>query len=80
MSFGPTTREDSPPPTSPFYTNAFIDAHYVGCKRAFRRCHPRDVISHAIDIIHFEERPYQLTGEILARAIESCFVEEETTQ
>lgn len=31
----------------------FIDKHYRGTKRPFRRCHPRDVISHAIDLIQF---------------------------
>jgi hypothetical protein len=45
-----------------------------------RRCHPRDVISHAIDIIHFECRPYELTADLLDRAWESCFAEEPNHQ
>src|SRR5580704_1532352 len=54
----------------------FIEAHYRKTKRAFRRCHPRDVISHAIDRIHFEKLPFELTGDLLDRAFESCFLEE----
>ena len=54
----------------------FIEAHYRKTKRAFRRCHPRDVISHAIDLIHFEKLPFELTGDLLDRAFESCFLEE----
>ena len=45
-----------------------------GGKR-FRRCHPRDVISHAIDIINFEALPMELTEDVLDRAFDSCFVE-----
>ncbi len=54
----------------------FIEKHYRKTKRAFRRCHPRDVISHAIDLIHFEKLPFELTGDLLDRAFESCFLEE----
>jgi hypothetical protein len=55
----------------------FIDRHYYEGGRAFRRCHPRDVISHAIDIIHFEGLPMQLNDDVLDRAFFSCFVESE---
>jgi hypothetical protein len=41
-----------------------------------RRCHPRDILSHAIDLIHFEKLPYMLNEEVLDRAFESCFVED----
>lgn len=54
---------------------AFVERHYVQGGKKFRRCHPRDVISHAIDIINFEARPKTLTAEILDRAFASCFVE-----
>ena len=43
--------------------------------KRFRRCHPRDVISHAIDIIHFESLPMELNEDVLDRAFYSCFVE-----
>ena len=55
----------------------FIDKHYRPTGKAFRRCHPRDVLSHAIDLIHFESLPFQLTEELLDRAFESCFVQDE---
>ena len=53
----------------------FVQQHYAGGKKRFRRVHPRDVISHAIDIIHFESLPYELTEDILDRACRNCFVE-----
>jgi DNA-binding MarR family transcriptional regulator len=56
-------------------TEAFVARHYEQAQRRFRRVHPRDVISHAIDIIHFEGLPYELTEEILDRAVRNCFVE-----
>src|SRR5579872_3658887 len=32
---------------------SFVERHYAQGRKRFRRCHPRDIISHAIDIIHF---------------------------
>jgi SpoVK/Ycf46/Vps4 family AAA+-type ATPase len=55
---------------------SFIDRRYRTTGKPFRRCHPRDVLSHAIDLIHFESRPYRLTEELLDRAFESCFVQD----
>ena len=54
-----------------------IEKQYRATGKVFRRCHPRDVISHAIDLIHFEGLPYQLTEDVLTRAFEGCFVQEE---
>jgi predicted ATPase with chaperone activity len=54
----------------------FIERHYRRLGKAFRRCHPRDVLSHAIDLIHFEKLPFVLTDDLLDRAFESCFLEE----
>ncbi|HYZ83508.1 MAG TPA: hypothetical protein VE621_03875 [Bryobacteraceae bacterium] len=54
----------------------FIAKHYREGKRAMRRCHPRDVISHALDIIHFEKLDEALTTQVLDRAFESCFIDE----
>jgi hypothetical protein len=55
----------------------FIEKHYKNTGKAFRRCQPRDVLSHAIDLIHFESLPFNLTEELLDRAFESCFVQDE---
>jgi hypothetical protein len=55
----------------------FIDKHYKGTGKVFRRCHPRDLLTHAINLMHFEKLPYQLTAQVLDRAFESCFVQEE---
>jgi len=54
----------------------FIDRHYRRGSKAFRRCHPRDVLSHALNLIHFEKRPHALTDDLLDRAFASCFLEE----
>ena len=54
----------------------FIDKHYRKAGRAFRRCHPRDVLSHAIDLIHFEKLPFELTDDLMDQAFDSCFLEE----
>ena len=53
----------------------FIERHYKDGK-PFRRCHPRDVLSHALHLIDFEKLPRQLNDELLERAFESCFLEE----
>jgi len=54
---------------------SFVQKHYIQGDKRFRRCHPRDVISHAVDILHFERKPMALTEDVLDRAFNSCFVE-----
>src|SRR5215472_11540168 len=51
-----------------------LDKHYRHSGKPMRRCHPRDILSHAIDLMHFEKLPYVLNEEVLDRAFESCFV------
>jgi hypothetical protein len=53
-----------------------VDRHYRQTGKPMRRCHPRDILSHAIDMIHFDRLPYALTEEVLDRAFESCFVQD----
>ena len=53
----------------------FLDKHYHKTGKRFRRCHPRDVITHAIDLIQFEGLPLELSAEVLDRAFETCFLE-----
>jgi predicted ATPase with chaperone activity len=53
----------------------FLERRYLSTAKQFRRCHPRDLISHALDLMEFERLPRQLTDDILDRAYESCFVE-----
>ena len=52
----------------------FLEKYYRKKKKPKRRCHPRDVLTHAIDIIRFERRDWILTEEILDNAFTSCFV------
>jgi predicted ATPase with chaperone activity len=51
----------------------FIERHYTRTGHPFRRCHPRDVISHAIDLIEFDGLPHRLDQDVLDRAFDSCF-------
>ena len=53
----------------------FIDRHYTRTGHPFRRCHPRDVISHAIDLMEFENLPRRLDEEVLNLAFDSCFAQ-----
>ncbi|HJT86603.1 MAG TPA: hypothetical protein VJ732_02080 [Bryobacteraceae bacterium] len=55
----------------------FLDRHYRGTSKPLRRCHPRDVLSHALNLMHFEKLPVELNDAILDRAFESCFVQED---
>ncbi len=59
----------------PGVIQSFVQKHYVDGGKRYRRCHPRDVISHAIDIINFEALPRELTEDVLDRAFDSCFVD-----
>ena len=61
---------------TPELVESFIQKHYITGSQPFRRCHPRDVLMHAIDIINFESLPRVLTEDILDRAFHSCFVED----
>lgn len=51
-----------------------IAERYLSAKKMFRRCHPRDIVAHAIDLLTFEKLPYRLTLEVLDAAFDSAFV------
>lgn len=51
----------------------FVGKHYRQTGRPFRRCHPRDIVLHAIDYIRFKRLPFELTEAILDLAFASCF-------
>jgi predicted ATPase with chaperone activity len=53
----------------------FIEKHYTARGKPFRRCHPRDVLSHVYDLMVFERLGLELTEEILDQAFASCFVD-----
>jgi len=56
-------------------SESFVNKHYVQGGKKYRRCHPRDVITHALDIVNFEGLPRTLTQDVLDHAFVSCFVE-----
>jgi len=51
----------------------FLTKYYRSGKKRMRRCHPRDVITHAIDHIRFERKNWELTEDVLDHAFSSCF-------
>ena len=55
----------------------FIDECYRKTGKAFRRCHPRDVLTHALGLMDFERLPRELTFDLLMRAFQSCFIQED---
>jgi len=59
----------------PDLAEAFLDRHYAQSGKKMRRCHPRDVITHAVDVINFESLPKRLSEEVLDKAFASCFVD-----
>jgi DNA-binding MarR family transcriptional regulator len=54
-----------------------LDKYYRQTGKAMRRCHPRDVLNHALNLIRFEKLPEVLTEAVMERAFESCFVQDE---
>ncbi|MBV9302848.1 MAG: hypothetical protein JOY62_13385 [Acidobacteriaceae bacterium] len=54
--------------------DSFILKHYSNTGKQFRRCHPRDLISQAVDFINFNRLPYELTENLLDHVFESCFI------
>jgi len=56
----------------------FITRHYRNSGKVFRRCHPRDVLTHALNLMHFEKIPMMLTDQILDHAFENCFLQEDS--
>ena len=55
----------------------FIERRYRSSGKPFRRCHPRDLCAHAINLINFEKLPREINASVLDRAYESCFLDED---
>jgi len=67
----------------PALVRKFIQKRYRPARKPFRRCQPRDLLLHALNLIHFENLPPALDEEILDRSFENCFLhehEEDLTQ
>jgi predicted ATPase with chaperone activity len=60
---------------SPRLVDHLIDTEYRRGGRKLRRCHPRDLLSHAADFISFHKLDPQVTDEILDHSLHSCFAE-----
>jgi len=61
----------------PAVIEELFERHYRAQKKPLRRCHPRDLVTHAIDLIRFEHLNWELTPEILDRAFEITFINAE---
>lgn len=64
-------------PAPPAVVEQFLARYYRAANKPMRRCHPRDIITHALDLIRFEGLPYELSTDLLDRAYECAFVNEE---
>jgi len=51
----------------------FIENYYRRSGKKRRRCHPRDILTHAMDLLRFERREWALTPDVLRHAFHSCF-------
>ena len=51
-----------------------LQKHYGPTGRKLRRCHPRDVLRIALDLIRFQGRPLTLTGALVDEAYDLKFV------
>ena len=61
----------------PALLQELLDKHYRRGKRPLRRCHPRDILTHAMDLIRFERREMRLTSEMLGRAFGGAFLHDQ---
>jgi DNA-binding MarR family transcriptional regulator len=57
--------------------NRVLEKFYRRTGKPIRRCHPRDVLNHALNLMHFEKLPQELTDDLMERAFQSCFLEED---
>jgi len=55
----------------------FLARAYKSTGRPLRRCHPRDILTHALNLIRFERLPLELTDDLLDRSFAGCFVQDE---
>ena len=62
---------------SPGLVDRLLDKYYRRTGKPMRRCHPRDILNHAFNLIRFEKLPEELTDDVVDRAFESCFLETE---
>jgi len=59
---------------------SFVGKRYGSGGKAMRRCHPRDILRHAINLLDFHDLPMRLTLDVLEEAFQSCFLEAEAPQ
>ena len=60
---------------APEVRDQFFERRYLAIKKPFRRCQPRDVLTHVADLIAFERRESLVTPQLLDHAFDSCFAQ-----
>lgn len=50
-----------------------LETEYRSCGRKLRRCHPRDLLSHAADYVSFHKLARQVDEKLLEHMVHSCF-------
>jgi len=54
---------------------SFVARYHRSTGNRMRRCHPGDVVFHAVDLMNFEGLPLHLDETVLDRAFRRCFTE-----
>jgi hypothetical protein len=60
---------------APEVRDRFFEKRYTTTGKPFRRCQPRDVLTHVADLVAFERRDSVVTEELLDHAFETCFTQ-----
>ena len=50
-----------------------VDTHYKKAGRAFRFCHPRDLLLQVRNYCQYQDCPAEMTSEYFDRAVENYF-------
>lgn len=58
----------------------FLNRFYRESGKKRRRCHPRDVLTHAMDLLRFERRHWALSRDVLEHSFHSCFANHDEDQ
>jgi hypothetical protein len=67
-------------PFDPDLFDWFLQRFYRDSGKKRRRCHPRDILTHAMDLLRFERRPWVVTRDVLEHSFHSCFANHDEDQ
>jgi predicted ATPase with chaperone activity len=64
----------------PAYVEYLTKRYYQPRSLQMRACHPRDILEQVVDICRFQGQPAAITRELLDRACESYFLDEQKSE